>query len=532
MASKKQSGQPVLFCRIENWVRAHDADFMAAIDSLCKGSALNYSGRTNGVTFLYPSDEAYRREIIDLAYSDDAAKAEAMIDALILPDVFLTGEDFKRRDASPGVGNRAGVRLHVKAASARSVELDGGVKLAPADDFKWLPRKAGAPGGPALAQKISVWLVKEGRLPVTGEAYTAPRPEPAPKRGGGPSDSGAGPSGSGSVRMRVFNDMMAAFAAAANANTLAAHDPALATTVSLLNWLRANRPELYAAAAPLFDYDWLICLYILLEPYKTAGEPMLPDADIAAWGGASLFTDASREWLSHFESMPSPPGNAAAVLARICESGLIDSGRALGANVAQIYAELESTGTLHWGEYEVAGYLPPATCRLLGGGRKAWQDERRCFLNVALMGCFREGCGTPGWVAGWEEVRRYMSLHPGNNYIGENDLVKSSLAADYALIGQPTLQLAKFVCSSDFAYCARPPAAVGVATGDAFDHSSAHWEFYNRMARACVAVQNHQGTKNETGLSAATMQELRHYVQVHGRLPQISGGCGPEPAEI
>lgn len=252
MASKKKD-QLSKYCRIFLWLSQQDPDFAGAIRDLCLEGALSPSGRS-GVTFLYPKDKEYRAEIVQKAYSEEADEAVQLIQSLIVPDCLKTGSDFERGP----VGSRLGVRYVVEKADPKKVVLAGGVELAPAEDFSPLASRA---------DSIAVWLVAKGRLPLTGEAYTPPQRKP---KGAGHATGGAEPAGS-AARATLARTLEAEYAACL-AGGEPRQNPYLKKVGGLLAHLQSNAPEALDRAALALDLDPVIAFYLLVEPYKTAGE--------------------------------------------------------------------------------------------------------------------------------------------------------------------------------------------------------------------------------------------------------------------
>ena len=89
-AASKKRDHLTKVCRIFQWIEGKDERFASAIRNLCMEGALSPGHSSPGLTFLYPEDAAYRAEICDKAYSDDADSAVTMIKALIIPDASTT----------------------------------------------------------------------------------------------------------------------------------------------------------------------------------------------------------------------------------------------------------------------------------------------------------------------------------------------------------------------------------------------------------------------------------------------------------
>jgi hypothetical protein len=506
--SKKKSSAPAKYCRIFQWIEAHDSDLAEAISQLCLEGALS-AGRTAGVTFLYPKDKAYRQEIADKAWTDEADEAVKLIESLIIPDALLSAADFNRRP----IGSRLGVKYAVESADSKKVVIAGDVELVQADDFQTLERRAG---------ELAVWVVTKGRLPLTGESYSAPRSE----RRGKTAPATTGGSGSSARLMlaaRVeseYNDCMAR-------DGCRAFNPYLAKVVGLLNYLQARHPELLALVQPLLDYEPLITFYILLEPYKTGGDPLLPDAVLFgdgadagdAWNGACAFTSAVAEYEAFFKGGPDASGslfrNRAGVTAQI------DSVRqqisAVGSNLRQIPMMVQNVYAVFAEKNSIGGMgpiVPEATQRALGGVKKLWMDEMRFIVHEALQNMRSQPYASANFLG---IVQDFRARWPGNDYAAE---ILLSNAADVKTDVSPKvhlLMLLKFVNSTDFLYLPMPPEMVGGGPNGSMDPTDP--TIYNRNAVALGGLRRIGGMQRSSGLSPKAMAELRVYVHAHGKLP-------------
>jgi hypothetical protein len=124
--------KPKKFCRLTKFLELTDKDLYQAMDDLCLFSLFRTRG-TRGVTFLYPTDKAYRKKIIDMAYSNTPEKAVDMIKALVLMDYLPKPTDFKNK--KDDIPNALRKRLEVEDADAKSVQLKDGLKLVLDESF-------------------------------------------------------------------------------------------------------------------------------------------------------------------------------------------------------------------------------------------------------------------------------------------------------------------------------------------------------------------------------------------------------------
>lgn len=147
------------FCGITKFIQQNDKDLHQALDDLCLFGLFRSRGR--GVTFLYPSDKAYRKKIIDHAYSNNPEKAVDMVRALVLLDYLPSPTDFKNK--KDDISNALHKKLEVDSADAKEVKLKSGHKLVIDSTYKHL-----RDGDPVALYTMS----GKGELPTTGTAAT------------------------------------------------------------------------------------------------------------------------------------------------------------------------------------------------------------------------------------------------------------------------------------------------------------------------------------------------------------------------
>lgn len=504
-----KKGQLSKHCRIFQWVEDQDPKFAEAIRQLCLEGALSPNARTPGVTFLYPKDAAYRQEIYDKAYSDDPDAAVKMVEALIVPDVMLQAGDFSRRP----VGNRCGVAFKVESAGNGKVLLADGVELAPSS-FATMASRTGA---------LAVWLVAKGRLPQAGAPYTPPAS--APRRPGGPAHRTGG---GGNERALLASATEAEYDCCAAKGTLAECNPYLAKVVSLLNFLKANRPELLDVVRPVLDYEPVVSFYLLFEPYKTQGAHLVPNSVLfgdGAWNCADAYGSAVAEFEAFFRedqksaAAPFMYRDRAAVAAQVDQIR-----RRIGAGnqrsgpqaVQDVYAVLAAQNTIGG----MGPILPAAAQQALAGSKKLWQDEFRFTVHEALQSLRAApySSSTFGSI-----VRDLRAAWPGNDYGAE---IRLANVADLRANIAPRLELTmlmKFINSTDFLYLPVAPDAVGAAWGSM---DPTDWAVYNRNAVALANLRRVTGMSRASGISPQALQELRIYAGLHGGLPPEVAAMG------
>ena len=147
------------FCGITKFIQQNDKDLHQALDDLCLFGLFRPRGR--GVTFLYPSDKAYRKKITEHAYSNNPEKAVDMVRALVLLDYLPSPADFKNK--KDDISNALHKKLEVESADANEVKLKSGHKLVIEATYKHL-----RDGDPVALYTMS----GKGELPTTGTAAT------------------------------------------------------------------------------------------------------------------------------------------------------------------------------------------------------------------------------------------------------------------------------------------------------------------------------------------------------------------------
>jgi hypothetical protein len=523
MSSTKKKGRAVRPRLLFQWLEEQDADLAGAFRDLSLENALVPGGRVAGVTLLYPADPAFRAEIVEMAYSDRADEAAELIETLILPEAVTRAADFKR-----GVGNRRGVLLECGATSARGAEFAGGLKVEQVADF--------APAGRRPAD-VAVWRITEGRPPAEGAAYEPPAHEKKPKGSGG----GGGGSGASAAAAASRAALAAAterdFDAGMRAGPgRARRDPYLGRAVSLLNFLRESRPEAYARVLPLVDYDPAVCFYLLLEPYKTAGEYLIATDDLVgpgAWNGADLYSDAVKEYLEHFRGAAS--GGASGGGSGGGGGGAATTAtdqKKVAAAVDAIRKEIRKSGNVQQAPAAVrAAYetlsrenkirdqtpvLPAATLAAVPAAKKLWQDELRFVVGLELR-ALRAAPYESATFAG--VLARLRTERPGNDYEKETTITNLEWYKAQVAPRAAYIELVAFANSTDFLFTAPAPEAVG--TWGATDFVSPQ-EPFNRNRAALDSLEGLRDMGRSGGLSERDKTTLRYLrSRNNGELPSF-----------
>jgi len=482
MASRKKN--LVKHCRIFQWVEAQDPEFAGAIRDLCLEGVLAPGKGGAGVTFLYPAEAADRAAIVARAYSEEADEAVRQIEALIIPDALETASDFQARK----VGNRLGVPFTVERVSGAKVHLAGGAVLAPAGDFAPLKHRAG---------RVAVWTLA-GRVPTEGSGYTPPaRPARAAKRGG----ADPAPGRRLDLLAKVAQDYLA-WAAGGYRGP----DPFLAASVGLLHSLG---PEDLRRVTPFLDYYPHVTLHLLLEPHKTVGPPLLSEEAVAAWGGSrAARAGFAQDYLEFMR------GGLAAEQARARRAG-VERTRA-GLERSQPQAAVAEAVRLYGAGAHAEG-LPREAAEVLAlsPGRKLWMDDLRYQFHVLLEDLTRPH-SAPELV---RQMGELCASHPGNDYARELSVMNLELISGDLARRPRLLAASRFICSTDFLYQLVPPEAVGEGRGSPDPDNP---ELYNPSAGGLAYL--HRAAADRSGaecISPQAARELKLYVRLHGRLPDV-----------
>jgi hypothetical protein len=143
------------FCKITRYIEQIDGELAQVITDLCLDRLFIPRG-VNGITFLYPKEPSYRKEIIASAYSDNPEKAIQMIESLIILDYLPRPGDFVlKKDDIP---NSLRQRIEVTSADASSVKLSCGSVLKP--DLGFMPINT--------RENMAVYEITGKQIPLNG----------------------------------------------------------------------------------------------------------------------------------------------------------------------------------------------------------------------------------------------------------------------------------------------------------------------------------------------------------------------------
>lgn len=512
--SKKRHPRSII-----NWVEAQDSGFASAIRDLCMDGAL--TGRGGGTTLLYPTDDV-RAAIVEGAYSTEPENAVALINAHIITSAAKSTSDFRK-----GLGTLHGIKLEVEAANGRTVTLRGGAHIKAAGDFS-----------PGRGDKVAVWVVEEGEIPLEGPAYQQAkrgRRGTAEKR-----ERVSSPSATANNRVMVAARVERAYDVAMRRDRCRTEDPYLTHVVSLLNFLRSHKAKLYETVRPLVDRDPAVSFYLLVEPYKTVGDDYTLGDDVLfgpeGWNEARMYEEAVSEFESVFEHSDAPPD--APLSARGMDHvrsavdntrlGILgDDGRkgnkvATPKDIREAY-ELLCSGNTIAGTGDI---LPKSTCQALTASKKLWQDELRFAVHAQFQDLRRMPAHDGMEYA--ELLQNLRMYRPGDNYEREISIAGAEQMKGNVAPGAEFAQMKRFINSTDFLYVAVSAGLVGGAWGDipvtAAVYASADEldSIYNaeKGKQAYLNALRASGGDKPRQLDLGTLAQIRHYMSRHdGKLP-------------
>lgn len=520
MASKK--GQTHNERDIFSWVNRQDQEFAGAIRQLGLERALIPGKNSRGVTFLYPTDEEYRQEIIDNTYSGTSTKAAVeAVESLIVPIVLHRGTDF---DSEP-VGSRLGVKYAVKSTARGKVELSNGVELVPAGSYSLGTNHGGS---------RAVWLIAKGRLPLKGESFTAPTRSKATTKGGNEYRTHGG---SDITSRQIFaTDTEQQFDTCMKKDRCRLRNPYLTKVTSFLNFLKAKHPAVLERVTPVLDFNFMVTFYLLFEPYKTENDDFLIPEDVLygdnGWNEAKGDSNGVEEYKLFFSNLGSSKTESARDLqtgepvvpyiyrepAFMTDevdklrtkleslSGTLDN---LAQKVHTAYAELTDDNTINGR----GPMLPDDTRVAISKVKKLWQDEFRFVFGELFRRLVNEGTiyNSMEWTSLIGKVRKY----PGNNYGSELQITNPEhIVAAIATKNANGLALMKFIKSRDFLYKPVSPALVGKQGGSMDCDDS---KTYNRNYVALGDLEKNGG--GDEGLDPQTSRTLEMYLIKYRTLP-------------
>jgi hypothetical protein len=534
------------YCRIYRWLEVKDPALAEAIRDLCLEGILGGRGG-RGVTFLYPTDEV-RKQIVEDASTTKAEDAIHQIEAHVIPQVLRTSADFRKEV----IGTRRGIKLEVESGTGASVSLKNGAKLKVASDFH------------SLKDNAAVWVVETGKVPLEGEAYVPPprkRETPASKKeGGGPREArrvhfkdegGETPLSYLTDRAKLATNVEASYDACMRKDRCRSSDPYLTHTVSLLNFLRDQYPDLLTKVVPLLDRDPAVSFYLLIEPYKTSTTSagfLLENHTLfgeKGWNGAEVYEGAVSDFTEYFDLEEMKQTNSAedrstgqyvvpyAFRDAAYVRGAVDEARfkileaaggavKVSSEVHEVYTRFIAENSIQ----QVHPVLPDSTIQAVTGSKKLWQDEIRFILHAAFQNLRNE----PQYESeAFASIVRFLRfVRPGNDYSKESALSFTKYYQDKVALHNEFEVLVKFVNSTYFLYMVVPtPMVEGgwedipVETDSAAFYDVDNHNVYNAEAGKQKLLEKYRehGHDEALAVNPGYIAAVNHYLTRHGRPP-------------
>ncbi len=255
------------YCRILDYVETIDPDLARLISGLCVDVVLGSTRGKPGITFLLPTDKAFREKLEKLTYSEkieDVNKAADMLNALIIRDIFKTAAEWKSREVVNSLLPYQVVE--VANTTAKEVTFKSGAKAVL--DEKFVCRR----------DNLAVWTLT-GEIPVTTD-----KPAQSPRKSKG--KTGAYEINSAADQNERFKIALAVENAYVLSRLQPGHrDVYLEHSLSLIDYImnvRRDEALMYEKVLPMISFDKMD-FYFLVEPHRASGTYLLDDALIHEW---------------------------------------------------------------------------------------------------------------------------------------------------------------------------------------------------------------------------------------------------------
>lgn len=266
--------QPRPYCRILDYINATNPELAETIQSTCSEQLLR-GGRKYGVTLIVP-DKAFIARVNKLVDSDsieDSVKACAMVNSLIMRDVYKTPTDWTTR----GVVSNAlfpSQIVEVASTSAKEVVFKSGAKITPDPDFK----------DSSSAGNLAVWKLTSGEMPITTDKPAMAEAKKSKTKTGGYIPT---PDHSQALRFRIARAVENLYAIGRIQHDAGEPDKdAFCENVcSLLHFImnvKSDHALMYGKILPLISFD-KFDFYVLVEPHKHGKAYLIDDALITEW---------------------------------------------------------------------------------------------------------------------------------------------------------------------------------------------------------------------------------------------------------
>ena len=502
----------VLHCNVREWIKSVEEEIAGkeavptplsdAIGNLCLDHRILHRHGV-GVTILFPVDHEYRMSLYnDSLSSDDDVYTNTVrrISALIMPER-VTAISGLARNESKGdfaLGSRNGYK-YVFTPDGSNAKLsilgkddkpvDTGCTVAPlktscrfseiayASAFALtVPKSKGEKSGfyklpYEYLEKRQYQMKPAARTAVTGGSAEHP--------------TEVYPHSNQYLGRRVELAKLLEFKYAACCASNKKESPYLITVVSLLNYLRANQPEIYADLLPILDVDPFISFYILVEPYRQSGH-MLSDTVLYETGGVwekmCLSKDPKTEYIGHLNNVKASSRlDITSQLTSLREEVIEElTYQGLISKVRSAYNAFVSSGIVN-------GTKLVKTSSLLTVERKIWQDEFRMHFSNSLQYVCSGKFSQPRYD---EVIRSIQYCWPANDYAGEVILNRQLIDPKTSLVSRAELTMLRdFIYSTDFLYVCPTTATIGHEVQRQYDDKK-DYTVFNRNYHAFARLES------------------------------------------
>jgi hypothetical protein len=426
------------YCRLMVYINDKDSDLAEVIDRLCITRDLMPQRGENGVTFLYPKEDSYRKSIVKAMESGNEEEALKMVRSLIIPDYIPDLVDFKRKV----VGNRLGVKFKVDTATTSSAKIDPDVELE-ASDFKWLKRYE------KNEQNVNVFNVKKGKLPTSGSDKYAPplrprRPAPGERP---PKAFGGNPLS----KEKVVRDLIEAIKCGKDIEYAA----------SILMIIKAYKPVEFSALVPLLNWEPAVTVLTIIH----CGFCDLIPHEFVNFGTpkkyAELLSNAERKDVVDSKTVMSATNAVRQQLAHSSSTTIVSEISGKYSNMATDMS-INGFGKVFTIE-TVKLLMGQSTDSGNASDKKLWLDEMAYIVGISMMLLRRD-----------MDVNTLTSIlmdyvcgtRPGLNPKAEIGVIGGAYLKLSVVRNEDFIAIQKFVSSSAFLHILQPLEIAGKESGD------------------------------------------------------------------
>ncbi len=384
---KEKMAKRTVYCRIDQWLKKTDPELFAAFDDLCALHILKPKP-AGGITFLYPTDEAYRKEIIDnsIGTSEEQTQAEKMLKSLVLQLHLPDANSFQTY--SDDIPNTLGIHTPISEVKGATVSFNGDLTASVAKNF--------APRGDRV--NMAVWELKgKDRLPIDGNKALGTHTKRGKKEGGMRKPI--------TDRVEFAKLIEEKFRNYAITNKILECDPYLESLVSFLVWAKgSDRTDLLRSVLICCSPKWRPSFYIAFQPYSDAH--LISDAEFTAWQnetmGYCFVENPAKYYLAAFKDINSDEKDCcASAESRTKLRSAIEKKRqeilktiaksTLSTNLQKLYTDLAASNSIG----ELSNVYPATLSAYLQSNpeHKAVQEEIRFLMGRAFSDLTSSGYG-------------------------------------------------------------------------------------------------------------------------------------------